>query len=199
MRKVYDEIIQQKPKEMAKTLEDITFKYPNPETNQPTVVPAAHYEKELGQVIEKTISQSVNRQFLTIMFGQLNALKKDNEQLFYQALICIDNNLNPKDLRMPEQIAINHTYDYIQEMQRTEKKNFRFFNQDILNEYNKAITNPDIQAEAMEISNFIENQESRELNRIKSETEQQSSYKNSNVSPLEEEKDEDLDMDYDSY
>lgn len=198
MRKFYDELIQQKPKEMAKTLEDIVFKYPNPETNQPTKVPASHFEKELGQVVEKTISQSVNRQFLSIMFSQLNALKKDNEQLFYEALICIDNNLNPKDLRVFEQIALSHTYEFIQELQRTEKKDFRFFNQDIASEYNRAITDPDIQAEAIEISNFLENQESRELNRIKNQAEQEiSSYENNPSNPsLEQEQDEDLEYEY---
>ena len=34
----------------------------------------------------------------------------------------MDNNLNPKDLRMPEQIAMNHTYDYIEEKQIQERK-----------------------------------------------------------------------------
>ena len=172
MRTVYDELIQQKPKELSKTLSDIAYKYPNPETNQPTIVPANHFEKELGQVIEKAISESVNRQFLTIMFGQLNELRKGNEQLFYQALICMDNNLNPKDLRIPESIAINHTYSYIQEKQRQEKKEFRFFNQDITEEFKRAMYDKDIQAEYMEISNHLENQESRELNRIKNNAEQ---------------------------
>lgn len=198
MRILYDEIIQQKPRDMSKTLEDIVFKYPNPETNQPTKVPASHFEKELGQVIEKTISQSVNRQFLTIMFSQLNSLRKDNEQLFYQALICMDNKLNPKDLRISEQIALNHTYNFIQNMQRTEKKDFRFFNQDISNEYNKAITDPDIQAEAMEISNFLENQETRELNRVKNQTNQQLNSKENCDDSFgqDNEIDEDYEMDY---
>ena len=193
MRKFYDDFIQQKPKEMSKTLEDIVFKYTNPETHQTTKVPASHFEKEFGQEVERAISQSVNRQFLTIMYGQLNALKKDNEQLFYQALICIDNNLNPKDLRLSEQIAINHTYDYIQDKQRTEKKEFHFFNQEISNEYHRAITDPNIQAEAMEISNFLENQESIELNRIKQDTEQQL---NSNNNDDYEMENDDMEMDY---
>lgn len=196
MRTVYDELIQQKQKEMAKTLSDIAFKYPNPETQQPTVVPAAHFEKELGQLIEKTISESVNRQFLTVMFNNLNEMRKGNEQLFYQALICMDNNLNPKDLRIPEQIAINHTCDYIRDKQRIEKKDFHFFNQDISNEYKRAISDPDIQAEAMEISNILENQENRELNRIKNQTEQQmSSYENNKFSSHEEEND-DIEYEY---
>ena len=195
MRKFYDDFIQQKPKEMSKTLEDIVFKYTNPETHQPTKVPASHFEKEFGQEVERAISQSVNRQFLSIMYGQLNALKKDNEQLFYQALICIDNNINPKDLRLSEQIAINHTYDYIQEKQKVEKKEFHFFNKEISNEYHRAITDPNIQAEAMEISNFLENQESIELNRIKNKVDEQ--YQNhENDNSYNEEEMDDIEHDY---
>lgn len=167
MRTVYDEVLQMKPKELSKTMEDMTFKFMNPETNQPTRVPASHYEKELGHEIERAIVQTTNRQFLTIMYNQLNALKKEDPKYFFQALICMDNNLNPKDLRMPEQIAMNHTYDYIEEKQIQERKQFRFFNQDITNEYQRAISDPSIQAEYMELSNYLENQESRELNRIK--------------------------------
>lgn len=196
MRKFYDDFIQQKPKEMSKTLEDIVFKYTNPETHQPTKVPASHFEKEFGQEVERAISQSVNRQFLSIMYGQLNALKKDNEQLFYQALICIDNNINPKDLRLSEQIAINHTYDYIQEKQKVEKKEFHFFNKEISNEYHRAITDPNIQAEAMEISNFLENQESIELNRIKNKVDEQYQNHENDNSYNEEEMD---DIEHDDY
>lgn len=196
MRKFYDDFIQQKPKEMSKTLEDIVFKYINSETHQPTKVPASHFEKEFGQEVERAISQSVNRQFLSIMYGQLNALKKDNEQLFYQALICIDNNINPKDLRLSEQIAINHTYDYIQEKQKVEKKEFHFFNKEISNEYHRAITDPNIQAEAMEISNFLENQESIELNRIKNKVDEQYQNHENDNSYNEEEMD---DIEHDDY
>ncbi len=179
MRNIYDDFIQQKPKEMSKTMSDMAFKYINPETQQPTKIPAVHFEKELGQVVEREITQSVNRQFLSIIYSQLNSIKKDNEKLFYEALICIDNNLNPKDLRIPEQIAIGYTYDYIQEKQRVEKKEFRFFNQDITDEFNKTISDPNIQAEAMELSNHFENQETRELNRIREEdsTPPQNNYK----------------------
>lgn len=164
---MYDDFLQLKQKDMSKTMSDMTYKYINPETNQPTKVPASHYEKELSREVERTVAQATNRQFLSIMYSQLNALRKEDPKYFFQALICMDNNLNPKDLRMPEQIAMNHTYDYIEEKQIQERKQFRFFNQDITNEYQKAISDPSIQAEYMEWSNFLENQESRELDRIK--------------------------------
>ena len=188
MRTVHDEVLQMKPKELSKTMEDMTFKFMNPETNQPTRVPASHYEKELSHEIERAIVQTTNRQFLTIMYNQLNALKKEDPKYFFQALICMDNNLNPKDLRIPEQIAMNHTYDYIEEKQIQERKQFRFFNQDITNEYQRAISDPSIQAEYMELSNYLENQESRELNRIKEEDLSNETVKDNN--DLEEYEDE---------
>ncbi len=169
MRTVYDDLIQQKQKEMSKTLEDMTYKYINPQTQQPTKVPASHFEKELGLEVERVINQAVNQKFLTIMYTELNSLMKDNKELFYKALLCIDNNLNPKDLRISDQIALNHTYAYMEEKQANERKNFRFFSEDISNEYKKAITDPNIQATAMEVSNFIENNETRDLNAIKNQ------------------------------
>ncbi len=192
MRKFYDNFIQSKPKEMAKLIEDMTFKYLNPVSQQPTIVPAAHYEKELGQEIERTVSQAVGLKFLSIMFDQLNLFKKENEDLFYKALICLDNGLNPKDLRISEQIALNHAYDVLQNKQLEEKRKFHFFNTEITEEYKRGLTDPDIQAAAMEISNLLENQESRELNRV----ERQQEPKQSSIENDFEEEQEDMDYDY---
>lgn len=191
MRKFYDDFIQSKPKEMAKLIEDMTFKYLNPESQQPTRVPATHYEKELGQEIERTVSQAVSLRFLTIMYDQLNLFKKENEDLFYKALICMDNNLNPKDLRISEQIALNHAYESLQEKQVEEKRKFHFFNQDIVDEYRKGLTDSNLQAHAMEVSNFIEREEDRELNNV------QNSNNNQPSSPEEEYEENQDDIDYD--
>lgn len=196
MRKVYDEFIQQKPKEMSKTLEDIAFKYINPETQQPTKVPAAHFEKELGQELERAIAQGTSRKFLSIMFTELSNLKKEDEKYFYQALICIDNNLNPKDLRISDQISLDYTYNFIMEKQKTEKKEFRFLDQEISREYDKSKSDPSIQATAMEISNLLENQETRELNRIEEQDNQTQTGQYQASESIEKDED-DYDMEYD--
>ena len=91
---------------MSKSISDMTYKYINPETQSPTKVPPAHYEKILDQVTEKYMSDITSRQFLTIMYTQLSNLKKEDEKYFNQALLCMDLGLNPKDLRIDEQIAI---------------------------------------------------------------------------------------------
>ena len=79
---------------------------------------------------------------------------------------------------------------------RTEKKEFRFFNQDISNEYHRAITDPNIQAEAMEISNFLENQETRELNRIKEDTINNQPQQSQQPESYSYEQEEDMDLEY---
>lgn len=152
MRKQYDDFTQMKLKEMCKSISDMTFTYINPETQEPTKVPAAHYEKILDQVKEQYMGEITSRQFLTIMYNQLNALKKEDEKYFKQALLCIDMGINPKDLRIDEQIAISFTHDYMEDKQKNEKKNFHLLSQDIVDTYNESKENPLIQAQAINYS-----------------------------------------------
>ena len=90
---------------MSKVMSDMTYKYINPETQEPTKVPAIHYEKILDQVTEKYMSDITSKQFLTIMYNQLNSLKKENEKYFNKLLLCIDLDINPKDIRFKEKIS----------------------------------------------------------------------------------------------
>ena len=122
MRKQYDDFTQLKLKDMSKSISDMTYKYINPETDKPTKVPPAHYEKILDQVTEKYMADITSRQFLTIMYNQLNGLKKEDEKYFQQALICIDLGLNPKDLRIDEQIALEYTNEFLNERKQVLKK-----------------------------------------------------------------------------
>jgi AraC-like DNA-binding protein len=46
-------------------------------------------------------------------------LKKEDEKYFNQALLCMDLGLNPKDLRIDEQIAIEYTNDFIEDKKKT--------------------------------------------------------------------------------
>lgn len=156
MRKQYDDFIQLKQKDMSKTISDMTYKYINPETQEPTRVPPAHYEKILDQVTEKYMGEITSRQFLTIMFNQLSALKKEDEKYFQQALICMDMGINPKDLRIDDQIALTYTNDYMEDKKKEEKKDYHFLSEDIVEVYNEAKSNPRLQSEAVKISNMLE-------------------------------------------
>lgn len=155
MRKQYDDFTQMKLKDMCKNMSDMTYTYINPNTGEPTKVPASHYEEILDEVKEKYIGEITSRQFLTIMYNQLNALKKEDEKYFRQALLCIDMGINPKDLRVDEQIAISFTDDYVEDKQKQEKKNFHFLSQDIVDTYNESKENPMIQSRAIEVSDDI--------------------------------------------
>ena len=159
MRKQYDDFTQLKLKDMSKTISDMTYKYINPETQTPTVVPAGHYEKILDQVQEQYMGEITSRQFLVIMYNQLNALKKEDEKYFIQALLCMDMGLNPKDLRINEQIAITYTNDYIDEKQKTEKKNFHMLSEDIVSNFEYAKSDPRLQSDVIRFSNSIENRD----------------------------------------
>ncbi len=159
MRKQYDDFTQLKLKDMSKTISDMTYKYINPDTQTPTVVPAGHYEKILDQVQEQYMGEITSRQFLVIMYNQLNALKKEDEKYFNQALLCMDMGLNPKDLRINEQIAITYTNDYIEDKQKTEKKNFHMLSEDIVSNFEYAKSDPRLQSDVIRFSNSIENRD----------------------------------------
>lgn len=156
MRKQYDDFTQLKLKDMSKSISDMTYKYINPETDKPTKVPPAHYEKILDQVTEKYMADITSRQFLTIMYNQLNGLKKEDEKYFQQALICIDLGLNPKDLRINEQIALEYTNEFLNERKQVLKKDNHILNQSIIDFYNDTKENPDIQSHAVKESNKLE-------------------------------------------
>lgn len=159
MRKQYDDFTQLKLKDMSKSISDMTYKYINPETQAPTKVPAIHYEKILDQVTEKYMADVTSRQFLTIMYNQLSALKKEDEKYFNQALLCMDLGLNPKDLRIDEQIAIEYANDFIEDKKNIEKKNFHFLDTEIIGAFDEAKNNPALQAQVVRTSNSYEDNE----------------------------------------
>lgn len=162
MRKQYDDFTQLKLKDMSKTISDMTFKYINPDTQEPTVVPSVHYEKILDQVTEKYMSNVTSREILKIMYTQLSNLKKEDEKYFNQALICLDAGVNPKDMRLNEQIAVEYTYDFIEEKKTNEKKNFHFLSQDIVDTFDNSKNDPRLQAQVIRESDAYEAREYQE-------------------------------------
>jgi len=156
MRKQYDDFTQLKIKDMSKSISDMTYKYINPETQEPTRVPPVHYEKILDQVTEKYMSDITSRQFLTIMYNQLSSLKKEDEKYFNQALLCIDLGINPKDLRINEQIALEVTNSFIEDKKENEKRNFHFLSDDIVKSFDNAKNDPSLQAQIIRESNRAE-------------------------------------------
>lgn len=112
MRKLYDDFLQLKLKDMSKTVSDRTYKYINTKIDTPTKVPSIHYEKLLDKVAEKYVSDVTGRQFLMIMYTQLLNLKKEDERYFYQALICLDLALNSNNFDAMEDRVFENKLDY---------------------------------------------------------------------------------------
>ena len=110
------------------------------------------------------MSDITSRQFLTIRYTQLSNLKKEDEKYFNQALLCMDMGLNPKDLRIDEQIAIEYTNDYIEDKKSMEKKNFHFLSEDIVQSFDEAKNNPALQAQVVRESNRFEDKENDMFN-----------------------------------
>jgi len=144
MRRQYDDFTQLKVKDMSKSISDMTYRYINPENNEPTKVPYTHYEKILNQVTEKYMADITSRQFLTIMYNQLTALKKEDERYFKEALICMDMGVNPKDMRIEDEIALSFTYDCAEDSEKQDKKGFHLLNEDIVNNFEQAKKDPEL-------------------------------------------------------
>jgi len=165
MRKQYDDFTQLKLKDMSKSISDMTYKYINPDTKEPTKVPATHYEKILDQVTEKYMADVTSKQFLVIMYNQLSSLKKEDEKYFNQALLCIDLGINPKDLRIDEVIALEHTNSFIEDKKNFEKKRFHFLSEDIVSTYDEIKNDPEIQASYIRASDTFEENEYKTSNK----------------------------------
>lgn len=165
MRKQYDDFTQLKLKDMSKQISDMTYKYINPETQTPTKVPPVHYEKILDQVTEKYMSDITSRQFLTIMYNQLSGLKKEDEKYFNQALLCLDLGINPKDLRINEQIAIEYTNEFIENKKAMEKKDYHFLNEEIVDAFEQSKNDPELQAHVVRESNKFDNMDYKQSQR----------------------------------
>lgn len=161
MRKQYDDFSQMKMKDMCKSISDMTYKYINPETQEPTKVPAGHYENILNQVTERYMADITSRKFLCIMYEQLTALKKEDEKYFTEALICMDMGINPKDLRINEQIALGYTNSYVEDTKQAKKKDYHFLSERIVDVYEDSKNNPRLQSEIVRESNKYEEQDSK--------------------------------------
>ena len=161
MRKQYDDFSQMKMKDMCKSISDMTYKYINPETQEPTKVPAGHYENILNQVTERYMADITSRKFLCIMYEQLTALKKEDEKYFTEALICMDMGINPKDLRINEQIALEYTNSYVEDTKQAKKKDYHFLSGRIVDAYEDSKNNPRLQSEIVRESNKYEEQDSK--------------------------------------
>lgn len=162
MRKQYDDFTQMKLKDMSKAMSEMTYQYINPDLNIPTVVPASHYESILNEIKEQYIGEITSRQILTVVFNQLKAIKQEDEKYFQQALLCLDLNIKPNDLKINEQIALNLTQEMLEKKQSIEKKDYHVIDQEIIDFFNETKNDPIVQANIIRYSN-----DNREVNNVR--------------------------------
>lgn len=135
MNKQFDLFVKMKIKELSENISRMTYAYINPDTKQPTVVPAKHYKDILDQPVEVMVNDQVKRQFLNIMFKQMKSLKEEEPVLFYETLLLMDMNKTPDSLELNEEAAIKITAQELVEDEKTLKKKFHLVDSEHLNNY----------------------------------------------------------------
>ena len=147
MNKQFDIFVKMKIKELSDNISKMTYAYINPETNQPTIVPAKHYKDILDQPVEVLIDDQVKKQFLNIMYKQMKSLKEEEPTLFYETLLLMDLNKTPDSLGLNEEAAIKITANDLVEKEKKEKKKFHLLDQQHLDKYENIRDDSDLMAQ----------------------------------------------------
>lgn len=79
------------------------------------------------------------------------------------ALLCIDQDINPKDLRTNELLALNETEQFIRNKELAEKKKFRFLDSEINENFEKIKNTPEIQSDLLTVRNKLHNNDLQEM------------------------------------
>lgn len=146
MNKQFDLFVKMKLKELCENISRMTYAYINPETNQPTVVPAKHYREILDQPVEVLVNDQVKRQFLNIMFKQMKALKEEEPVLFNETLLLMDLNKTPDSLELNEEAALKLTAQQLVDSEKILKKSFHLIDQDHLSKYEETKNDSELMA-----------------------------------------------------
>lgn len=149
MKKQFEDFQKMKIKDACKAIEDMTFSFINPVTNEPTYVPAKHYEGILSKTVEQFIDEKTRIEMLNTVYKQLVFLKEEYGKDFIKSLICIDRGIKPTDMSLIESIALEHTYDVISETKEEQKKNFHLLDENFVKEYKAALEDKQIHMEYM--------------------------------------------------
>lgn len=162
MIKQFEEFQKMKLKDACKTMEDMTYSFINPVTNEPTFVPAKHYEGILNRTVEQFLDEHVKMEMLNTVFKQLEWLEKEYGNDFIKALICMDMKIKPLDMTIVQKIALEETHAFIEEQKNQGKKvDFHILNEQIKEKYNEALNDKDLHAsiirgEPINLENEIE-------------------------------------------
>lgn len=147
MKKQFEDFQKMKIKEACKAIEDMTFSFINPVTNEPTYVPAKHYEGILNKTVEQFLDENLQIEMLNNVYKQMLFLQQEYGKDFIKSLICLDMGIKPSDLSSVQTIALNETYKCFSESKEEQKKSFHFLNQDFVDEFKEALNDKQLHAQ----------------------------------------------------
>lgn len=147
MNKQFDLFQKMKIKEVCDNISRMTYAYINPDTKEPTVVPAKHYKDLLDQPVEVLVNDQVKKQFLNIMFKQMKALKEEEPVLFHETLLLMDLNKTPDSLELNEEIALKITATQLTENEKELKKGFHLLDNEYLSNYEETKNDSELMAD----------------------------------------------------
>lgn len=156
MQKQFENFQKMKIKDACKAIEDMTFTFINPTTQEPTYVPAKHYENILSKTVEQFIDDKTKMEMLNTVYKQLTFLKEEYGKDFIKSLICMDMGIKPLDMSLIETIALEHTYSVVNDEKTEQKKNFHLLDKDFINEYKLALNDRELQRDYMQVNEECE-------------------------------------------
>ena len=163
MKKQFEDFQKMKIKEACKAIEDMTFSFINPTTKEPTFVPAKHYENILNKTVEQFIDQNLQVEMLNNVYKQLKFLQVEYGKDFMRSLICLDLGIKPSDMSLQQSIALQATYNDIEQSKETNKKNYHYLSEDIVNKYQEALNDKELQRQYLSGENeYTQEKEERD-------------------------------------
>lgn len=144
MKKQFEDFQKMKIKDACKAIEDMTFTFINPVTNQPTYVPAKHYEGILSKTVEQFLDENLKIEMLNNVYKQMVFLQQEYGKDFLKSLICIDMGIKPSDMNLIQTIALDATYEYVSQSQEEQKKNFHLLGQEFVEKYQQALNDKEL-------------------------------------------------------
>lgn len=144
MKKQFEDFQKLKLKDACKAMENMAYAYINPETKQPTHVPAKHFENILNKTVELVLDEKLKVEMLNNVYKQVLFLKQEYGKDFIKSLICMDMGIKPSDMLLVQSIALEETYDYVVQSQETQKKDFHILNQGFSDKFKEVLNNQEI-------------------------------------------------------
>ena len=162
MKKQFEDFQKMKIKEACKAIEDMTFSFINPTTKEPTFVPAKHYENILNKTVYEKVADHKRIRRYQIRFLR-KFLQDEYGKDFMRSLICLDLGIKPSDMSLQQSIALQATYNDIEQSKETNKKNYHYLSEDIVNKYQEALNDKELQRQYLSGENeYTQEKEERD-------------------------------------